>query len=366
MTKPFIIYDDQIFSQQKFGGISRYFCEIIKRIQMEYDISVRYSNNYYLKKYKLGKHQRPIPECLFTHYQDSFSRKNLRFSRKVLSSDLPYLFHPTYYDPYFLDVIGNNPFVVTVHDMIYEKLPDYLPNSEWIIQQKKEVITKATRVIAISEKTKQDIIELLNISPEKIDVIYHATSMNPSSEHNLKLPDKYLLFVGDRSSYKNFNRFMMAFAELYKKDNQLFVICTGKPFNANETNLFRQLNLENQMIQFSASDQTMCELYKRAEAFVFPSIYEGFGIPILEAFASSCPIALSNTSCFPEIAGNAGAYFDPYSIDSIVQTLETVIHDTNERERLIKAGKERLALYSWENATLQTEAVYQKAIEPYT
>ena len=90
MTKPFIIYDDQIFSQQKFGGISRYFCEIIKRIQMEYDISVRYSNNYYLKKYKLGKHQRPIPECLFTHYQDSFSRKNLRFSRKVLSSDLPY------------------------------------------------------------------------------------------------------------------------------------------------------------------------------------------------------------------------------------------------------------------------------------
>lgn len=362
MQKPFVLYDDQIFSYQTFGGISRYFCEIIKNIQVKYDISIRYSNNYYLIENNLAKHRIPIPKSIFDRYQDSFTRKNTRFSRKKLSIHTPYLFHPTYYDPYFLDYIGNNPFVITVHDMIYEKFPQCFTNPEIIINQKREVITKANRIIAISEHTKKDIIDLLNIAPDKIDVIYHGTNMMKPQKLRLNLPRKYLLFVGDRWSYKNFERFILAFAKLANDDKELFAICTGRPFTNAEIALFKQLNIADRMMLFRASDLAMSELYSRAELFVFPSLYEGFGIPILEAFANNCPVALSHASCFPEIAGEAGAYFDPYSVDSIIDTVKKIIYNKSEQQKLIYAGKKQLELYSWNKAARETEETYKRVL----
>lgn len=362
MQHPFVLYDDQIFSYQTFGGISRYFCEIIKNIRVKYDISVRYSNNYYLIENKLGKHRIPVPKFIFNRYQDSFIRKNARFSRRKLSTHTPYLFHPTYYDPYFLDYIGNNPYVITVHDMIYEKFPQYFSNAETIINQKREIITKANRIISISEHTKKDIMDLLNVPAHKIDVIYHGTNMIKSQRLKLGLPQKYLLFVGDRWSYKNFNRFILAFAKLAKDDKELFTVCTGRPFNNTEIDLFKQLNIENKVLLFKASDAAMSELYNKAQLFVFPSLYEGFGIPILEAFANNCPVALSKASCFPEIAGDAVAYFDPYSVDSIIHTIKSVIYDNSEQNKLIYEGEKRLQLYSWEKAARQTEETYKKTL----
>lgn len=361
MKQSFILYDTQVFNFQEYGGISRYFCEIMKNINIHYDISVRYSKNYYLKKYSLGKHRIPVPNFIFDRYQSKLNRSNNRLSKKMLQSDSPYLFHPTYYDPYFLDYIGNHPFVITVHDMIHEKFPQFFPDAKSVIEQKKKVIEKANRIIAISENTKKDIIDILNIEPDKIDVIYHGTSMTESLDSSLQLPAKYILFVGDRDSYKNFDRLLKSFLELSRDDSRLSLICTGRPFSSVETEYFNDLNVKNKIIHISASDKILGELYRHAEVFVFPSIYEGFGIPILEAFVNHCPIALSNTSCFPEIAGKAGIYFDPYSIDSITSTLKEVLHNTEKRTKLIQAGNEQLKLYSWEKSARQTEETYRKA-----
>ena len=123
-----------------------------------------------------------------------------------------------------------------------------------------------------------------------------------------------------------------------------------------------KLNIADKIIQISINDKNLNELYSRALLFVFPSLYEGFGIPILEAYACKCPVVLSNAGCFPEIAGNAGAYFDPYSIESMVQTLTEIIGDNKKRASLIAAGIEQLQLYSWEKATRETEKVYQKVL----
>ena len=273
----------------------------------------------------------------------------------------PFVYHPTYYNPLFLKQIGNNPFVITVHDMTYEKYPDLFQDSISIIQQKKEIITKANHIIAISEHTKKDIIETLGISPQKIDVIYHGCSLQSTiSKPNLHLPQRYILFVGDRTSYKNFQRLAEAFSIIHQTDAHLHLICAGKPFSKAESELISRIGIASHTLRISVNDQHLKELYNRALLFVYPSYYEGFGIPILEAYTCNCPVALSQASCFPEIAENAAAYFDPFSVSSMAEAIKSVIYDEAERTRLILAGKERIKLYSWEKATRQTELVYRK------
>lgn len=360
---PFILYDNQIFDLQRFGGISRYFCEIIQRLHINYDISVRYSINYYIIHCNLGKYRIPLPRFIFKYYRKYLQLKNRELTKRLLQTSHSYLFHPTYYDPSFLEYIGDHPYIITVHDMIHERLPNYVSDAEATIKNKRKVITQANRIIAISENTKKDIVELLQINPDKIDVIYHSTSMKIfSGVQSLRLPQKYLLFVGDRAPYKNFDRFLKAFHTLSLEDKELQLVCTGNRFNKKEKKLLLELDIKNKVIQIKASEKTLSELYNRAALFVFPSLYEGFGIPILEAYACHCPVALSNSSCFPEIAAEAGVYFDPYSERSIIEAIKEVIYNKEKRVELILAGTERLKLYSWEKAAYQTEESYKKAL----
>ena len=206
MKSLFIIYDYQIFEMQRFGGISRYFCEIIKRISAKHKITVRYSINYYLTSWMLEKSLILLPRFIYKRYHSFFEKKNHEITKKLLKTGGPYLLHPTYYDPYFLDYIGENPYIITVHDMIHEKFPQYVTDANITIGHKKKVITRANRIIAISENTKKDIIEIFNINPQKIDVIYHSTSMKHfSGKHKLQIPERFLLFVGDRTPYKTSN-----------------------------------------------------------------------------------------------------------------------------------------------------------------
>ena len=361
--KPYVLYDYQVFDMQRFGGISRYFCEIIERIGIPYKIGVRYSVNYYLTNGKIRTNIIPLPRFICKRYHSAFNRKNFNWVYDMLRERGNYVFHPTYYDPYFLDYIGKHPYVVTVHDMIHELFSELFSAEENISAQKKRVILNANRIIAISENTKKDIVELLHVNPDKIDVIYHSTSMKPfSGKKKLDLPEKYLLYVGDRCCYKNFERFAKVFAKLQKEDADLFLICTGRSFKADEKKLFDELGTADKVRCIKASDKELSELYGRTSLFVYPSLYEGFGIPILEAYACHCPIALSNTSCFPEIAGEAGCYFDPYSEDSMYEAIKGILYDEEKKKELVRLGDERLKLYSWDKAAKATEDVYRKIL----
>lgn len=359
-----IIYDYQIFEMQRFGGISRYFCEIIKRISTKHKITARYSINYYLTRWRLERSLIPLPRFIYKHYRSFFQNRNHIITKKLLNSKQAYLLHPTYYDPYFLDFIGENPYVITVHDMIHEKFPQYVTDADITINNKKDVITRANRIIAISENTKKDIIEIFNINPQKIDVIYHSTSMKPfTGKPKLQIPERFLLFVGDRTPYKNFKRFIETFALIHKKDKTLYAIYTGSKLKKDEREMLIEMGIFEYTIHIKASDKALSELYSRALLFVYPSLYEGFGIPILEAYSCHCPVALSNTSCFPEIAGDAAIYFNPYSINSMFESITQIIYNEDKRSQLISLGNERLKRYSWEKAALLTEETYQKAID---
>ena len=161
-----------------------------------------FTENHYLAQAKLAGHRIHAPHFFFKHYKKRLLFENQKLTKRLLQTSSPYLFHPTYYNPSFLEYIGDHPYVITVHDMIHELFSEYFHDAKEVMAQKKEVITKASRIIAISENTKKDIVNILNIDPQKIDVIYHGTSIK--SHHGkteLSLPNRYILFVGDRTLY---------------------------------------------------------------------------------------------------------------------------------------------------------------------
>jgi glycosyltransferase involved in cell wall biosynthesis len=361
-----ILYDHQMFSLQKYGGITRYFCELIKNLPVEYtyELSLLFSNNQHLKDdYKFfRKLNMPIPK------QESRIRGHLRaksysinnsYSRRVISSNNFDLLHPTYFNPYFLN-LTKKPYVVTVHDLIVFKFENVDRKKEQM-EAMERIVHNARRIIAISEHTKKDLIEILKVNPEKIDVVYHG--FNQFAIENTKNEfGRYILYVGARPGYKNFSNFIKAFRDISVKDSDLKLICTGAPFSKNEVEELRNLNILEKCISIGVDEKKLNELYSHALTFVYPTVYEGFGMSILEAFANDCPVCLSNASCLPEIAGKAGIYFDPENPDSIQSAITKTIYDKSFSSQMIAEGKKRLQNFSWEKCARQTVESYKRAL----
>lgn len=359
-----ILYDHQIFEMQKFGGISRYFIELMSRLpsDISFSNSIISSANEYLKNSD-NRFEKGIVIPKFFRRGKIVKPLNQLASNKALNSSNFDLFHPTYYNPYFLKKL-KKPYVITVYDMIHEKFGDMFSPNDTTYKNKKEVIPQADRIIAISKNTKKDIVSIYGIPEERIDVVHlgHSIELNQSEPVD-NLPENYILFVGLRGGYKNFERFLYAFAELKKKFPEIKLVCTGGLFKDEELALLKKLDVGKDVFQYFVTDKQLTYLYQNALCFVYPSLYEGFGIPILEAFAAGCPLALSDTSCFPEIAKDGGAYFDPYEVDSIFNTIDKIISDQNFSKNLVSAGKKVLNEYSWDKMAIETAAIYKKIIK---
>lgn len=350
-----VIYDYQIFIRQKFGGISRVFYEMFKGdSDVNRHIQVLLSDNYYLSNLDLN----------ITKINISFKGKfklyrliNRIATIKTLKKENYDIFHPTYYDTYFLKY-NYKPFVLTVHDMIHEK---YIKDDLETINNKKCLIEKADKIIAISENTKRDILDLYDINPNKIEVIYWANSLKEIRK--ISTPKKYLLYVGSRGGYKNFENFLKAVSSILNKDLALHLICTGgNQFNDEEVKIIKESNIEERIHQLNVTDDELAYVYQNAIAFIYPSKYEGFGIPILEAFYCKCPVILSNTSCFPEIAKDAAVYFDPENIEDMKNKITSVIYNNELRKELINKGVERNKDFSWEKTISEYDKVYRSLI----
>ena len=352
-----VLYDYQIFSFQRYGGISRYFYEIIKGIN--YELPLVFNNNAYFNK-------GIDTEFNFKGKIRIYNFVNKLYSIYALKTKNFDIFHPTYYNPYFVDYLDNQPFVLTIHDMIHEKFPSYFSKNDEIAKRKEVLAKKASRIIAVSYQTKKDIVEILGIDEKKIDVIYHGSSfldINEDLEFSEKLPNNYILFTGTRGGYKNFNKLIEAIYEFLLIDD-LYLICAGGGnFTAEEMNLFQKYKIEKKVLQFNIDDSKLKSLYKNSKFFIFPSLYEGFGIPLLEAMSSDCPILCSNTSCFPEIVGNNALYFDPYSSNDIKEKVNYALN--YDLDDFVKRGKRRLEYFSWDKARKETINSYEKVLNEY-
>lgn len=365
-----VLYDHQTFSLQKFGGISRYFYEVIKRIvksenEVEIETSLLISNNYYLYGDLYFNHLR-IPSILDIK---GVKRMELVINKLVSIMRLKFnkfdVFHPTYYDPFFLKYLNGKPYVITVHDLTHEILKLPSANKKFL-GQKRTSIEHASKIIAISESTKKDLIEIYNVDEQKIEVIYHGNSLNVPENIELgpEYPKNFLLFVGARYTYKNFLRLITSLAPVLIENKDLYFICAGgDKFDVSEKELIKKLQISAKVKQYTIDDITLAKLYANAKMFIFPSYYEGFGIPLLEAFACNCPIACSNTSSLPEIAQNAAVYFDPYDENSIKDTITNLLENELIRKELAMKGQDRLKNFSWDKAANKTLDVYKSLID---
>ena len=227
------------------------------------------------------------------------------------------------------------------------------------------MVKKAAAIIAVSEQTKKDVMRLLNVPDNKIFVIYHGgPELQKKKYKNSIIDSPYFLYVGGRGAYKNFPMLLTAFAKFVFYNPEVKLVCTGSCFSKQEKRLINSLNLNKSIIQMFANDTILSILYSHAIAFIYPSLYEGFGMPILEAYAHDCPVILSHCSCFPEIAGNAATYFNVNnSLSDIVDKLQQLYNMTSdERNLLINAGRERLYHYSWEQSAKQLAILYESLL----
>lgn len=381
-----ILYDHQIFEHQRVGGVSRYFSEIINHLPQDVnaDVSVGYTFNEYLKNLDvpfIWKEQLLTYNGFFPNFDFKGKKRLFHYIQKKFPSKYPDLlrmnkeetiqklkagnfdlFHPTFYDDYFLDYIADKPYVLTVHDMIIELYPEFI-NSPVFIKRKKKLVDNASHIIAVSENTKKDLIRVFDTAEHKISVTYHASSLDENGCKPENIPNKYLLYVGDRRlGYKNFSFFISAIQPILQRDRDLFVVCTGDSFTREELHFFKELNIESQIVRSFVDDKQMYGLYNSAKMFIYPSYYEGFGIPILEAFQSKCPVVLANSSCFPEVVGDAGLLFDSKSPHDLRNAIVSILENENLRDEMILKGQNRLKLFSWKKTAQQTADIYRQVL----
>ncbi len=361
-----ILFDHQIFAFQNYGGISRYFAEIINLLNDYQDVSlscpVLFSNNEYIKSNGAIRAHSFFKNSDFKGKGTLIQNIDAAFtSLSILKNDHD-IFHPTYYHPYHVR-INKKPMVLTCLDLIHEI---YIQNDINALKMKRKVLERATKIIAISKHTKNDLMKFYNIPDWKIEVIYLASSfqvMNKLNETSRNESQNYFLYVGKRNLYKNFIPFTEAITQLLHKHRDLFLFCAGGgKFDNEELELFKSLKIENQVRYYPGTDESLHNLYSNAIAFVYPSLYEGFGIPLLEAMSCGCPVLASNTSSLPEVGGDAVLYFDPLKKDSIYYAAELILNDSYLRNDLKSKGFERVREFTWEKTALETHALYKNIL----
>lgn len=386
-----VCYDHQIFESQIFGGISRYYFELISGINsgkvrdIDFILPITKSSNYYLKKvdsvakqitggseyYRNFAGGLSFPGKwrmyqLWSKYVAAPQKASINNTLKHLRSAQFDLFHPTDLDDYFLNELKGKPFVITVHDMIDEYFPEYSFHVYHRYQTsiKEKLLNQASGIIAVSESTKRDILNRFSVDERKIKVIYHGGSqlMSGESDKQIALPFPYLLYVGKRTHYKNFYFLLQCLQPIFKKEKSLKIVCVGSPFEKKEMEYFADLNLKESVVYRSATDSELYFLYKNAVAFVYPSLYEGFGMPVLEAFSAGCPVILSNVSSLPEVAGDAAVYFNPKDMESMRHAIEQVLYQTSQRQSMIEKGFEQVKKFTWQRTLRETTDFYRSLL----
>ncbi|HHQ4645944.1 TPA: glycosyltransferase family 4 protein [Aeromonas veronii] len=361
-----IAFDHQTFTNQTYGGISRYYTilanELLKKGQDVMAFTGLHRNNYVsdlpngvVKGIKLNRY--PPKSGRVFHWL------NHGISQVQMKSWQPDVIHETYYSS--LPTLKTNALrLTTVYDMIHELFAGQFSPRDKTTKWKKTTFNRVDHIISISHSTKRDLIELFGIPEQKITVVHLGVDLAKFKKIPLILSgfDKpFLLYVGGRSGYKNFSGLLYAIASSSKLKNELDVIAFGGGvFNSQEKQLIKKLGLkEDQVRQVGGTDEVLAALYHQAVAFIYPSLYEGFGLPPLEAMAAGCPVVSSNTSSMPEVIGDAGNFFAPNDIESIRFAIEQVVYSEQLRNDLTVLGYNNIENFSWQKCANQTLGIYK-------
>jgi glycosyltransferase involved in cell wall biosynthesis len=365
-----VAFDHQVFLLQEYGGISRYLCNLAAGLNSTPGVSAKVFAPIHRNRNLLEVPHVPVSGFYMPKIPGKAFRIVGRMSeigaRIGLGRYKPDILHETYYSTRSVRP-KSCAVVLTVYDMIQEKFAREFRNAEQTSDPKRIAVERADHVICISESTRRDLVELFNVPEEKTSVVYLSADDVFASETPLPSGQNpggnrpFLLYVGARGGYKNFDGLIRAFARSERLSSEFSVVCFGGgAFSIREKQMMADLGLSDRhVLQIGGNDQTLAGLYAAASAFVYPSKYEGFGIPPLEAMSARCPVLTSNTSSLPEVVGNAGEYFDPDSDESIAAAIENVVLSPSRTAELIRLGNEQRRRFSWDRCVEETIQIYR-------
>jgi glycosyltransferase involved in cell wall biosynthesis len=360
-----ILYDGQIYATQPTGGINRYFANLIGRLPENLFPA--------LATCRLQNINYPTHPNLKTFFYKRFGFRPGRVSywlekyyfRSIASFSHFDIIHPTYYSLLTRQEISKfkYPVVLTVWDTIHEIFAEQIDPQGYQAEEKRKAILAAQAIVCISKNTKKDLLERYSLPEEKVTVTYLASEIDASLSHGSEevLSQPYYLYVGGRRGYKNFDRLLAAFAKAVSVRPEIKLCVVGLPFSQTEEKLLVELKLNDRVEHYGyASDRHLAKLYRCSVALVYPSLYEGFGIPPLEAMSCGTVVIASNCSSIPEVVGDAGVLFDPKAVDDLADILLFLLDNSRERDRLIDKGYQQAKLFSWDKTVTQTLDVYKK------
>lgn len=358
-----IFFDGLIYSLQNQGGISRYFDELINGLASipDYEVTVL------LRKDNLGKIFNKkikieiINSTIYTNskflkylsvFIDNIKTRRFLQKRKDLQD---IILHHTYYR-HFWNIKAKQ--VITVYDMTDEIFPKFFKGLFYYFyaRNKKRVILKVDSIITISESTKKDIINLYGVTSEKISVIYLGISNIFKKIPKNKPSKPFLLYVGARYYYKNFPFLIKSFNSWDRKNDYDLICIGGEKFNEEETGLINKLHLEQTVKQIqNVSDIDLVSYYNNTASFIYPSLYEGFGLPILEAMACGTPVICSDIPVFHEVGGKFPLFFRDK--ESLLKCLDKALNNTFTTPT---GSTEWVKHFSWDKMIIETVDIYKK------
>ena len=363
-----VAFDHQIFSFQRYGGVSRYFFELASRLPADTvsEVSViapLHVNNYLAadsaRRFTRGRYV-PYTFSAIPRVVDLVNRFAVPLAWRGTNPDIV---HETYFATKPVGRARRR--VVTVYDMILELFAEEFPDAGQAIAAKRAAVNRADHIICISENTRQDLVRLYGIDPARTSVVHLGYSMNV--EMNATKPESReqrpsLLYVGNRNGYKNFEALLQAYAgSPILREFEL--VAFGGPRSApDEQNEINRLGITDRVRFESGPDLELAARYRAATAFIYPSKYEGFGIPPLEAMSHGCPVVCSDGGSIPEVVGDAGVYFNPNDVEDLRKALERVATTQTLQADLRARGYTRIAAFSWDECATATARIYREVL----
>lgn len=364
-----ILFDFQIFCRQAVGGISRYFSSLIAELEMDETVSIQVSAPIHVNSY-LRSIQSGIVDGVYVPRLPHSARLLTTLNNVALAlrrtSATADVVHHTYYNEGCARREAQ-PLVVTVHDLIHETRPSEFSRYDNIIRHKRAAVKLASKVICVSNFTKASLVEKYDLPEEKVTVIHLGSTFNENTQSLHANPNgrPFLLYVGKRSGYKNFGTLLEAYSASRHLINDFDLVCFGGgPLQRDEAKKIALLDIPKGRVKCaSGNDMMLATYYRHATALVFPSLHEGFGLPVLEAMALGCPVISSNATSLPEVGGDAAQYFDPEDVEAIENAISSTVYHRDRLMKLRAMGGQQATLFSWQRCASETVAIYREAAE---
>ena len=357
-----MLYDGEAFLQHSRGGITRYLSELIREFESDPSLGVtpvmpyRWVATRHLAEHDSRFTEVPLPRQVRL---GTLRALNARRLRKCEPADIV---HHSLYEPAAFERWPGERHVTTVYDFMLDRFPSLLNPEDDHPARMKEVIQRADAAICISETTLAD---LRHFHPDydkpafAVPLGVAEAFFDPAPAKLPPLPDNYVLAVSNRLSHKNVDVLLDAFVELAQRHPDLHLVLVGA-YPASETAKLNELGIAERTVRLRVSDAALPWVYRNARALMYTSLWEGFGLPVVEAMAARCPAVIADVSALTEVGGDAVLVFDPNDRAMLVEHVERILTDSSEGERLRAAGVERARLFTWRRTAERTAKVYEQ------